>query len=167
MQTSPNKWIVVASVLTAIIVVSTALNIPGTPPSVISDNQTFVGQASLTLLSPVGPSIEVGQTETVRWASHNYAPKTVSVSLIRKVSDTPVRYELVRTIASSTKNDGVAIWVPAKTDVGDNLYLEIGCALSDNACYAGDSSSVMAVTDTGRFANTAASYQAIEQLNNR
>ncbi|MFA6404529.1 MAG: hypothetical protein WCW03_00770 [Candidatus Paceibacterota bacterium] len=168
MQISPNKWTVIASILTAVIVVSTALNIPGTKsPSLIYDNLGNSGNTVFTFLDPNISSVEVGQVETIRWISEGYIPRTVSINLIRKVSSMPEQYELIRTIATSTMNDGVAIWVPGKSDVGDNLYIEIGCELSQNSCNAGGSISPIAVNDTGRFANTAASYQAIEQLNNR
>ena len=168
MKTYPNKWIVIASVLTAIIVVSTALNIPGTPsPIVITDNFGTSGHTRFTLLNPNISSVEVGQAETIRWISEGYNPKTVSINLIRKVANASEQYELIRTIATSTMNDGVAIWVPWKSDVGDNLYIEIGCELSQNSCNAGGSISPIAVNDTGKFANTAASYRAIEELNNR
>lgn len=124
--------------------------------------------ASLTLKSPVAATFAVGQAQTVRWTSKNYSSPTVTVNLIRKVSDNPSTYELVRTIAANTKNDGVATWVPLASDAGTALSLEIACAPSAKACTAGDSlSSGLAVIDNGGNSNTAAIYQAIEQWYNR
>lgn len=131
--------------------------------SKVADNQ-----ASLSLIAPTSGSFETGQTQTVKWSSNNYRLSDVNVNLIRKVSDNPVRYELVRTISDNTKNDGNATWVPAATDVGTDLSIEIGCNLSATACQASNSvSSNLAVINSDRYSNTASAYQAIEAENNK
>ncbi|MDE1946547.1 MAG: hypothetical protein KGI23_01485 [Patescibacteria group bacterium] len=172
MRKSPNKWLTVASVLTAIIVVSTALNVPGNQspsPVAVSNNVSVSGEASLALTGSIGGTVDVGQEQTIHWISSNYSMPTVSVSLIRKIGDNPVRYKLVRVIATSTANDGSAVWVPAATDVGNNLSIEIGCAVSSQTCHGAISPSDanLAVVNSGRFANTAAAYRAIERENNK
>ena len=134
-------------------------------------NKTIAGaltKATLTISNPISGNVEVGQTQTVTWTSNNYSSPTVSVNLIRKVSDNPARYKLVRTISASTKNDGSATWVPAPTDVGAGLSIEIGCTSSAKPCQAADTLNTnLAVVPSTRFANTANAYSAIEQLNNK
>ncbi len=124
--------------------------------------------ASISLVSPVKGTIEVGQVWNVRWSTRNYPSKTVSVNLIKKVSSNPNTYALVRTVAASTPNDGKATWVASSNDVGSSVSLEIGCARSKVACVAGDNtSSALAVVPSTRYSNTAAAFKAIEQSKNK
>lgn len=125
-------------------------------------------RGSLAMINPLTGNIEVGQTQNVNWTSDNYGSSNVKINLIRKVSENPNRYELVRTIATSTMNDGVAVWVPAPTDMGKDLSIEVGCVGTTQTCQATDATdSSMAVINTGRFSNTANAYKAIEQLYNK
>lgn len=137
-----------------------------TTPKSTSLPTTLNSEASLTLISPFGGSVELGQRQDVRWASFNYAPETVSINIIRKVGDNPARYELVRTVATATINDGNGVWIPALTDLGGGIYVEVACATSPQGCRASESSESLAVVDNGRFSNTAAAYQAIESEEN-
>ena len=127
-----------------------------------------LNSASLAIANPITGTIDVGQTQSINWTSDNYDSSNVRINLIRKVGENPNRYELVRTIALSTKNDGLAVWVPAPTDTGNDLSIEVGCVSTAETCQAGDfTASSMAVVNTGRFANTANAYKAIEQLYNK
>ncbi len=124
--------------------------------------------SKLTVTAPTTGVIEIGKTQTVSWKSTNYSAPTVRINLIRKVASNPARYELVRTIAAATKNDGKATWVPSKSDIGTGISLEIGCATSKIACQAGvNTSSSIAVVNSTKYANTASIYQAIEAANNK
>jgi len=159
---SPVRILAAVTGIAAVIILIAAATTPvGGPVDIASTNS-----ASLSLISPVGGSAEVGQRQTIKWSAFNYAPRTVTINILRKVSDNPATYELVRTVADATLNDGVAIWVPSVGEVGDNIYVEVGCVLSDQACTAAESSSPLAVIDNGRFSNTAATYQAIEAAEN-
>ena len=124
-------------------------------------------QASLAVLSPASGTVNVGQKQDVSWTSSDYKAPTVSIAVIRKVSDNPARYELVRTVTAATQNDGSAVWVPSKSDVGQNTLIQVGCALTAQACTAGTSNGALAVIDTGKYSNAAATWQAIEQLNDK
>lgn len=137
-----------------------------TPTSTPTPSQDASGDASLTLISPFGGSVELGQRQDVKWTSFNYLPKTVGINIIRQVAVNPSRYELVRTVASATLNDGNGVWVPAMTDLGNNIYVEVTCELSDLACTASESSAGLAVINSDRYSNTAAAYQVIEAEEN-
>ena len=73
----------------------------------------------------------------------------------------------MRQVATSTKNDGDAVWVPAPGDVGPDTYVQIGCVESAQACTGSPiPTESVAVVNDGHNANTAAVYQAIESENN-
>jgi hypothetical protein len=122
--------------------------------------------SALTALAAT-KTVDLGQTQTVTWQAANYDTSGVSVNVIRKVSDNPARYELVRTVASDMSNSGSATWVPAWKDIGENDFIQVGCKPSPKACRAGLSQGQLAVVNSDLFSNTAATYQAIEQLNNK
>jgi hypothetical protein len=137
-----------------------------TPTSTPTPSQDLTGDASLTLVSPFGGTVELGQRQNVKWTSFNYLPKTVGIHIIRQIAVNPSRYELVRTVSAATLNDGNGVWVPAQMDLGNNVYVEVTCAVSDLACTASQSVASLAVLDSGNFSNTAAAYQAIEAEEN-
>ena len=156
-----NRSVVTAIILAiAVILISVA--------SASAATKTSAKPASIQLLSPVSKTVEVGDTWNVRWNTTNYPSRTVSVNIIKKVGSNPDRYELIRTIATSTANDKKATWVVANSDMGSNISLEIGCAKSRVACIAGNNTGAsLAVVNTGRNANTAAAYKAIEWQKNK
>ncbi len=155
-------WVLVAMICVAIVLILVFR------PSVQENISAAVRpEAKLSLTSPSQTAVQVGQTQTVRWNSQNYSPATVKVNLIRKVASNPDRYEVVRTVASATKNDGQATWVPAVRDAGDNLFLEVSCVLSAQACRGTMPTTKLAVSNTGRYQSTANAFQAIESANNK
>jgi len=128
----------------------------------------YQGPAKLTLLAPAGKAVTIGQPQTVTWTSGNGQPSKVTINIIRKVSDNPASYELVRTIASDTANDGKAVWIPNEDDAGFNVSLEVACGDSNEACEAADSvSAPLAVVNGGNVSNTASAYEALERALNR
>lgn len=162
--------VIVGTISSAIIIAATVVIGSNIGPAFTGSNIPSIstsGAASLALVAPLSGTFDAGQTQNVVWTSENYGPSTVEVALIRKVSDNPARYELVRVIAPVKSNTGNATWVPAQTDVGNGLSIEIGCALSAQACTATSPSSELAVINDGRFANTASVFQAIEAAQNK
>ena len=153
-----------------------ANNIPATgyvgPLTLTAINST-VGQSnggtsSFAFVNAPSGTIDAGQTQNITWTSNGNAPANVDVNLIKQVSSNPASYVEVRTIASGKPNNGSATWVPAPTDVGAGLSVEIGCAPSANACQAADNTGAsLAVIDDGRYANTASAYQSIESAMNK
>jgi hypothetical protein len=67
-------------------------------------------------------------TKKIVWETSSY-PKNagVNINLIRKVSDNPASYTLVRQIAVNTPNDGVESWNPSQNETGNDLYIEVNC----------------------------------------
>jgi len=157
------KKILIIVIATAVIILAIAF----VTSNKSTDTSVPADTASLTLLSPVGGTVEVGNQTDIRWTSYNYGSDKVAVNIIRKVSENPNMYELVRTVSAGTSNDGSAVWVPATTDAGENTFVEVGCVLSDQACTATTPTIALAVVNTGAYANTAAVYDAIEQSQNK
>ncbi len=157
-----------AILVAAALVVVVAAKGGHVPASNLVSNPAVNGSvASLSLTAPISGTLDAGETQKVNWTSLNYGEPNVAVALIRKVSDNPATYQLVRVIAPAKTNTGNATWVPAPTDVGTGLSIEVGCALSRQACTASSPTSQLAVVNDGRFANTATAYQAIEALGNK
>lgn len=137
-----------------------------TSPKADAPQTDDLSPASLTLMSPAGTTVEVGQRQNVEWLSDNYSAPTVVINIIRKVSESPISYELVRTVSAGTSNDGLALWIPTLLEAGDDIYVEVGCTLSSQACTASQSVSALAVVDSGRYSNTASVYEAMEREEN-
>ncbi len=54
----------------------------------------------------------------------------VNINLLRKSSDSPAAYILVRQIAVNTLNDGKEVWSPLEKETGSDLYIEVTCSTS-------------------------------------
>lgn len=114
-----------------------------------------------------GGKVEVGQKQAITWTSSNYNSDSVVINILKKVSDNPNRYELVRSISGDISNDGSATWIPAKSDIGSTIVVEVGCKNSTTACNGTLTASTLAVIDSSRFSNTASAFDAIEKADNK
>ena len=86
-------------------------------------------EAKVNSVSSVSKSvIKTGSNQSITWTTENFpAEASININLIKKVSDSPVSYELVRQIAANTENDGSFKWSPKRDELGENLQIEIGC----------------------------------------
>ncbi len=105
----------------------------------LPDNSVAIGETSSVSVLSVNRAGGKGimaaiasiftNTRTVKWTSKGFPEGAkVNVNLIRKVSESPVSYELVRQIEKNAPNDGQAKWTPSKSETGDNLYIEVTCS---------------------------------------
>jgi hypothetical protein len=135
----------------------------------VNHKPTAISTVSETanVLSAINVNVPLGDTQVVTWNPKDITSDRVAINVIRKVSDNPVSYDLVRVVATSTENDGSATWVPSNLDIGANLYIEIGCTESDSACRASISNSQVSVLDSSQYMNTASAYQSIEAAANK
>jgi len=149
-----------AVIVLAIVVMAVRNSQTGAPSGTADLSQP----ASLALTSSAtANTVAVGDLQHIRWTSTNYGAPTVAINIIRKVGDNPAKYELVRRVTASTKNDGDAVWVPAPGDVGSNTFIEVACVESAQSCTASPiQPQPLAVVNNGTNSNTAAAYQAIE-----
>ncbi len=77
-------------------------------------------------------------TKKVTWDTASYPRNAgVNINLIRKVSDNPTSYTLVRQIAVNTPNDGTESWTPNSNETDSDLYVEVNCGTNyafSNGC---------------------------------
>lgn len=112
-------------------------------------------------------NVELGNAQKITWDSENYSPKNIEINIIKKVGSSPDRYELVRSLKGDISNDGTATWIPALSDIGNNIYVEVACAMTKVACTSSLSQGSLAVINSTRYMNTASAFDSIEQLENR
>ncbi len=172
MKSSPKTALIVSVAIAAIILIIAALT--SSSSNVATNVEAPVAQApveqtaSLTLTDSISGTVKVGEVQHIKWTSQNYPSPTVTINLLRQESSDPVSYKLIRTIASFTQNDGDAVWVPSKTEIGQNIVIEIACTVTNEKCQATRSTAPIAVVDAGSSAkNTASVYSAFEQSQNK
>lgn len=114
------------------------------------DANAVSGGAKVEVTSTVeGAILKVGTENTVTWKTENF-PGTgfVHINLIKKVSDSPAKYQLVRQISSYAVNDGEETWIPERGDVGENISIEVTCAGSARfaeGCVSGQGNNSFAI----------------------
>jgi hypothetical protein len=96
----------------------------------INDSPSTVSSLSVVDDNSTASAISVG-TKMISWQTSNY-PKDVGVNinLVRKISDSPKQFDLVRTLAIDTPNDGKETWVPQNGETSNDLYIEVTCSTS-------------------------------------
>jgi peptidoglycan hydrolase-like protein with peptidoglycan-binding domain len=73
-------------------------------------------------------------SKTVTWQTSGYpAGLGVDINLIKKVSDSPISYTLVRQIATNVPNSGSYSWVPRSGENSADLYVEVTCPAASTA----------------------------------
>ncbi|MEQ1561584.1 MAG: hypothetical protein ABL899_02590 [Nitrospira sp.] len=98
-------------------------------PVVQSTNSGAV--VSITSLSKNSglASVVLSNAKTITWQTDKYPSDAgVNVNLLRKVSDSPAQYDIIRTIAENTKNDGMETWKPSRGESGNDVYVEVTCS---------------------------------------
>lgn len=71
----------------------------------------------------------LSNNKVVTWKTTGYPLDAgVNINLIRKTSDSPITYTLVRTIAQDTPNDGQEKWSLLEGEKSNDLYIEITCS---------------------------------------
>lgn len=75
-------------------------------------------------------SVAVYNTKEVNWQTNDYPSGAgVNINLLRKTSDNPIEYVLIRQIAKDTPNDGSEIiTIDSKDGEKDSLYVEVTCS---------------------------------------
>lgn len=77
-------------------------------------------------------------SKTINWKTTNYPSGVgVNINLVRKVSDSPNTFELVRVLAVDTPNDGQEAWVPVKGEKTNDLYIQVTCSSTYSEFNAG------------------------------
>lgn len=93
--------------------------------------------------TPTGTgAVALAGSKTVTWQTSNFPTGSrVDINLLKKTSDSPATYTLLRTVVRSTVNDGVEIWVPQAGETSANVYVEVVCSNSSQFKYGCTSAS--------------------------
>jgi hypothetical protein len=91
-----------------------------TAQSVSGDsNPTAIGFASV---------VQSG-VKTVKWQTSNYPLDAgVNINLLKKISDSPKSFVLVRPLAKDIVNDGEESWTPTFSENSSDIYIEVTCS---------------------------------------
>lgn len=129
----------------------------------IASLSLFVGIANATS----APSVKTGSEQNISWNTVNFSVGSkVSINLIRKVSDSPAKYEFVRKLSTDIANDGSEAWTPLRTEIGNDFMIEVVCSNtpdSTNGCSSTNNNQTFAIK--GSFgANLANVFDAFIQF---
>lgn len=117
------KYLVIVLVVVAIVVFVFNAFKPEAP--VVPVNEVVIGNVNLA----------VGIPHTIQWNPYDIVSDTVTINLIKKnVSGGSNSYEFVKVIAKSTLNDGIESWSPVTSDINSNLFIQVSCNTSKEAC---------------------------------
>jgi hypothetical protein len=97
-------------------------------------------------------TLKTNEAHTILWSTENFpVDGLVNINLIKKTSDSPAEYEFVREILTNIPNSGSATWTPSRSDIGNDLMIEIGCSTATdypNGCVSGVDQETFAVRGT-------------------
>ena len=102
--------------------------------SVPAGTVSVVNEASHNTAS-AAESVMVGQSKLVSWNVKDYPSATVNVTIIHKISNSPLSYQPVRVIAN-VPNTGSISWTPTAPEIGNDMFVEVGCTATAKACQA-------------------------------
>ena len=85
--------------------------------------------ATLSVVSDTSSASAVlSGAKTVIWQTTNYPTDVgVNINLIRKISDSPNQFVILRAITTDTPNDGQETWIPQDGENTSDLYVEVTC----------------------------------------
>jgi peptidoglycan hydrolase-like protein with peptidoglycan-binding domain len=116
--------------------VNSEIAVANTPPATVAIKS--VSKPSSSLVAAVISFLTASTpSRTISWQTAGYpAGAGVDINLIRKTSDSPVSYTLIRQIGSNVPNSGAFSWTPLSNETGADLYAEVTCAQSPSSTAA-------------------------------
>ncbi|MEQ1500166.1 MAG: peptidoglycan-binding domain-containing protein [Parcubacteria group bacterium] len=76
-------------------------------------------------------TVGLANSRTITWQTTNYpANAGVNINLVRKTSQSPRTFSIVRSISVDTTNDGQETWIPRSGDLTGDVYIEVTCSNS-------------------------------------
>lgn len=117
----------VAVVMTAGALYTASISNPSTNTATLNDG-SVVSISSIESVTGLA-AIFSADSKVITWETSGFkAGEPIDINLIRKTSDSPVAYELVRKIADNTKNDGKYTWAPKEGELESGLFIEVTCS---------------------------------------
>jgi peptidoglycan hydrolase-like protein with peptidoglycan-binding domain len=109
---------------------------PATPPATVAIQSVTKPDTSLTA-AVISFFTGTSPSRTITWQSNGYpSNEGVNINLIKKTSDSPVSYSLVRQLATNVSNTGTYSWKAQSGETGTDLYAEVTCANSATSASA-------------------------------
>lgn len=130
----------VAVVMTAGALYTASVSSPSTNTGAVSDG-SVVSISSIESVTGLA-AIFSADSKVIAWETSGFkAGESIDINLIRKTSDSPVAYELVRKIADNTRNDGKYTWAPKEGELESGLFIEVTCSGNESVegCEVGTS----------------------------
>jgi len=124
-----NRYIFVSLVVIVLVIVFFALR-PSQKKEEVSPTSSVATVSTLSITDVTSPASAVlAGAKNINWQTANYpANAGVNINLIRKISDSPREFTLVRTLETDTANDGQETWIPQNGENTNNLYVEVTCS---------------------------------------
>ena len=126
--------------------------IVGLGASAVFKGQTHVANSIATVVegtqnsAAAAMAVKIGESQNITWDQTKFSSANVSVTLIKKVSDSPARYDVVRVLSASTPNTGSIAWTPTAEELGGDVYTQVGCVAATSACRSTISTAPITVT---------------------
>lgn len=94
----------------------------------LATTRAAVAVQSVTPETVAGAAVIFSGSRIIRWQTSTYPGGVgVDINLLRKVSNSPTTFTLVRQIAKDTPNTGKKTWIPSAGETGNDLYIEVTC----------------------------------------
>lgn len=91
-------------------------------------SDTTVSAKSIKPLSGIA-SVFAANSRVINWETSSFpADAGVNINLLKKVSDSPIEYTLVKNIATNTANDGQETWNATAEELNSGLFIEVTCS---------------------------------------
>ena len=98
----------------------------------VASNPAAVGIKSITNTSgnlAASALLAGSRSKVITWNASGYPTGSgVDINLLKRTSESPIAYELVRKIYHDTPNDGKETWTPQTGEVTANSYIEVTCS---------------------------------------
>lgn len=93
-------------------------------------NPATVSTLSVSNVSSPASAVLAG-AKTINWQTASYPTNArININLIRKVSESPLKFTLVRTLETDAINNGEYLWIPQNGENTSDLYVEVTCSNS-------------------------------------
>lgn len=88
-----------------------------------------ISNVSVTQTNSLAGAAVLASSKTVTWQTNNFPTGSgVDINLIRKTSDSPKTYNLIRTVVKNSPNDGKEVWTLQNGEISNDVYLEVVCS---------------------------------------
>jgi hypothetical protein len=99
--------------------------------NIVSNTQTSDTTVSAKSVLPLSgiASVFAANSRVISWETTSFPSNAgVNINLLKKISDSPIEYTLVKNIATNTANDGQETWNATTEELNSGLFIEVTCS---------------------------------------